>query len=373
MNTFTELVGHTAGRIDALELFDAQVALDAGLDSATVNRWRRLHEVYFGKARSRRGQEVGRRKAIANGVSLAKLSLIERLIAHVEPDAEQWRLRHELLDIPGQYETLRKKAAEIVPPKEPAAPEPGVWCSRTFRGGMGTIRINTDQRDVADLDHWLRDGIDPDLPAAPQMLERFTTLLRGSDTPRVPVGTYRPIVAVPIDAHLSVTRGTGAGDTVLTATDGTTITLKELLDNHFAADLEVAAFHPNEGPLGLFRGSRFANDHQRDLLKLTHPRCTWEGCRAPADNCQMHHIRAWNRGGETSLENLLPLCAYHNGVNDDDPLVPRRGRVAAEGGWSRWISPRGYAVPTTPKHSAMRLLFDEPPDPPPNPPTRPRP
>lgn len=360
MDTFTEFVGLARGHVDALADFNRQVALDAGLDKATVNSWATIHAVYFGSTKHTRAQRQALEMARARHVSLPKLALIERLIRHIDTAAEKWRLRCELLGVRGQCETLRAKAQQIVPPKEHTPPTPGVWCSRTSRGGYRQLRMTAPERLIADVENALRTELNSSAPAAPQMLEKFTAIIRGESG--IPKAVYRPIVAVPVGEWLRVTRGEGAGDTVLTATDGTTIPLAELLQRDYGAELEVAAFHPAEGPLGLFRTSRHANSHQRDLVKMTQPECAWVGCHAPADVCQMHHIDPWKHGGNTNLENLLPLCPYHNGVNDDDVLRPRRGRVDKHYGRAVWISPRGYPVPKQTAHSAMQLLFGDPPD-----------
>lgn len=395
MNTFTDLVDNTRGHIDALEHFDAYQALDAGIDPATVKNWKTIHATYFGPTTCPAQQRLGRELARSHRVSLAKLGLIERLTAHVTPASARWALRHELLTIPGQYNTLKAKAKDIVPPKEAAPPEKGLWCSQTSRGGVRGIRINADERFVADLDNWLSQATEPGSTAgvtsAQQRLEKFIGLVRGphsadsagadpagGDTDPagargVPVGVYRPIIAVPIHAWIDVQHGANVADTVLTATDGTSITLGDLVNEALSDVLEVGVFHPHHGPLGLFRGERAANDHQRDLLMMAHPECVWLGCHVPAVKCQMHHIEPWKHGGQTNIDNLVPLCAHHNGANDDDPDCHRRGEVdnvPRTVGWSRWISPRGYVVETTPEHSIMRQLYGDPP-PPPEPPEPP--
>lgn len=359
MSTFTEFLGYARGHVDHLADFDRQAALDAGLDSATVNSWALIHSTYFGPTKHTRMQRQGLELARAPHVSLPKLALIERLIRHIDNATERWRLRHQLLVIRGRVETLREKARDIIPPKEPAPPNPGVRVSRTSRGGYRRMLIDAPERFVSDTEHTLRENLDPDKPAQEQMLEKFMEIVRGDGA--VPEGVYRPIVSVPVDDYLAVKRGENAGESLLTATDGTTVTLAELLQQNYGEPLEVAAFHPVEGALGLFRTSRHANDHQRDLLKMEQPECAWVGCHTPADLCQMHHADPWKTGGYTNIENLVPLCPYHNGVNDDDPLKPRHGRVVKERGQPVWISPRGFAVPKKTAHSAMRQLFGDPP------------
>ena len=30
------------------------------------------------------------------------------------------------------------------------------------------------------------------------------------------------------------------------------------------------------------------------------------------DWCEIHHLRPWEHGGHTNLDNLVPLCSYHH-------------------------------------------------------------
>ncbi|MBD0857301.1 hypothetical protein CU042_13030 [Corynebacterium striatum] len=90
-----------------------------------------------------------------------------------------------------------------------------------------------------------------------------------------------------------------------------------------------------------FRTQRVANDKQRAILKARFHHCVWPGCKVPFDECQIHHIESWRGGGMTNLDNLVPLCAYHNGLNQDDPAGPaHRGRIGRVGGRLAWISPK---------------------------------
>jgi hypothetical protein len=71
----------------------------------------------------------------------------------------------------------------------------------------------------------------------------------------------------------------------------------------------------------------------RRLRRLVHVRddhCQFPGCREPASWCDVHHLRHWLDGGETSLDNLALLC--------------RRHHVAChEGGWKLARGPNGLA------------------------------
>ena len=94
----------------------------------------------------------------------------------------------------------------------------------------------------------------------------------------------------------------------------------------------IMLVHPLEGPSNLYRASRFANGKQRTMLGATFGVCAHPQCNQPAEFCQADHDTSWARGGMTNINNLQPLCRYHNGANDDDPGGPvRHGRVERDG------------------------------------------
>ena len=57
--------------------------------------------------------------------------------------------------------------------------------------------------------------------------------------------------------------------------------------------------------------------------------------------------KAWKNGGNTNPKNLTVACPYHNGINDDDPSKPRRGRLERVNGKVRRIPPWATTYHTT--------------------------
>ena len=172
----------------------------------------------------------------------------------------------------------------------------------------------------------------------------------------IPHAVPRPAVLVPLKEHFKILGGDG-DEVLLGCSDGTTMTGAEYLERFHGADLEVALFHPEAGPVNLYRGARFANQKQRDLLRLAQPVCSAPDCKRAADHCEYHHITPWSRGGETNLANLAPLCRYHNRVNDDFG-TGRRGRIVRRRGRIYWCSPSGYLVANPcGNRGTMELLF----------------
>jgi hypothetical protein len=66
------------------------------------------------------------------------------------------------------------------------------------------------------------------------------------------------------------------------------------------------------GQLHLGRNSRLARPALRRALAARDGGCTFPDCEAPASWCQAHHIKAWQSGGATDINNLTLVCGYHH-------------------------------------------------------------
>jgi len=77
----------------------------------------------------------------------------------------------------------------------------------------------------------------------------------------------------------------------------------------------------------------------RRLVKWRADRCMGPGCAMPASRCEVDHTVAWEHGGETSLENLAPLCTGHHRVKHHGGWILRQ--VPDSGGAVEWTSPAG--------------------------------
>jgi hypothetical protein len=60
------------------------------------------------------------------------------------------------------------------------------------------------------------------------------------------------------------------------------------------------------------RARRLHTPAQRRALSVVHDSCAAEGCDRPFAWCEIHHPHAWSEGGDTSLQNGLPLCGHHH-------------------------------------------------------------
>ena len=90
--------------------------------------------------------------------------------------------------------------------------------------------------------------------------------------------------------------------------DGTPLAPEELVRLACDANILPALFDRKSEPLWLGRAKRHASARQRAMLAERDKGCI--GCGASANWCQAHHIRHWEHGGTTDLDNLCLLCSH---------------------------------------------------------------
>lgn len=66
------------------------------------------------------------------------------------------------------------------------------------------------------------------------------------------------------------------------------------------------------GVLDHGRHRRLASSEQRHALRALYATCAIPGCAVAFDRCKLHHVTAWEDGGPTDLDNLLPVCSHHH-------------------------------------------------------------
>ena len=360
MTSFAASVAGLTNPIETLASFDAQELISLGCKPALMREWAKVHKVYYGSTKFTRKQANAIKIARSTRKSMDQLVYIESRLSSIKDPAEKWRLRLALLSVPGDYATLQRRSKNIVPEVDKPAPEPTVGFGRSNKKRRPII-ITALEEDAAVLEFAARQNLG-DGPAGPQMYEKLMAILglrpdEGETPSGIAPAAPRPLVLIPLDEQIKIMSGAG-DDVILGLTDGTTMTGAEFLAQNFGDILEVAMFHPQEGPVNLYDTQRFANQKQRDLARATMPTCPVPDCRHAADNCEVHHIKAWSQGGMTNMNNLAMLCRYHNRTNDDDPTKPHRGRLENIRGAPMWRSPRGYLVPNTVHpYGAMTLLY----------------
>ena len=87
------------------------------------------------------------------------------------------------------------------------------------------------------------------------------------------------------------------------------------------AQLTVLGLDRKGNPLKMGRTRRNVSNRQRRALNARDRGCRFEGCDRPWWWTDAHHLRPWELGGVTDLENLCLLCRHHH-------------QLVHEGGWT---------------------------------------
>ncbi|HEX7135585.1 MAG TPA: DUF222 domain-containing protein [Iamia sp.] len=87
--------------------------------------------------------------------------------------------------------------------------------------------------------------------------------------------------------------------------------------------------HDDHDDLRMGRKIRLANRSQRRALRIRDGGCVFPGCSVDPSHCVAHHVRWWEWGGETDLDNLVLVCRFHHQAIHQRGFVMTRdqGRV----------------------------------------------
>ncbi len=93
-----------------------------------------------------------------------------------------------------------------------------------------------------------------------------------------------------------------------------------------------------DGTVHKLAEQRTANRAQRRALAAMYSTCAHPHCQVAFSQCRIHHVIWFSRGGQTVIDNLLPLCETHH-------------HLVHEGGWTLTITPDRTVTWTRPDGS----------------------
>ena len=381
-----------------------------GIPDTTARDLAKLADTYFGQTAYTRLRDQTLTAIAENQHSLVTLLAVEKLTNQLKHSRDKWKLRHHATNHPGPTSAVctaaRAYCRGLKDPPQP--PQPGLDIIRRKSGDTWTLKLHATSDQVAEMaqhittpedliglirhhEHTTATGTttnnaaahtssnEPhaaganssgdnqqystnsspaathpdnghtagDYPAPEVTTQHVICTDCGATTEATQVvAGLRTNVIITLDQFTDILNDNG-DDVLLKMTNGATITGTELVTRMLADIGLVTLVHPVEGPINLYRLSRFANDKQRLMAMAENPTCPWDGCHHPADTAQIHHLKAWKNGGNTNPKNLTVACPYHNGINDDDPSKPRRGRLERVNGKVRRIPPWATTYHTT--------------------------
>jgi Domain of unknown function (DUF222)/HNH endonuclease len=212
-----------------------------------------------------------------------------------------------------------RSAIKLEPRPQPdPQPEPQQSITKAADGQSTTWRITLPKLDAAKFDaalrshqdaliaEWKRDHDDdrrsPNRPPLPGTVDAFLRLVEtgwDADAARRPHGQHTTMVV-----HLDVEQRVAA------------LHLGPLLSEaerqYLTCDATCEVWFERAGqPIGAGRATRVINRRLRRALEHRHPTCAVPGCGATR-GLHAHHIRHWEDGGATELDNLVLVCPYHH-------------------------------------------------------------
>lgn len=153
------------------------------------------------------------------------------------------------------------------------------------------------------------DGSRDPRPAAQRRAEALVDSVRmGMDhTQRSKSGGQRPHLLVTTTlAELRSQAGIGEWS------NGEVASIEPVLEQACNADATLAVLADNGRLLYYGRGKRFAPHDLRKALVARDGGCTFDGCDAPPEHCDVHHVVHWAAGGGTSIHTTTFRCKPHH-------------------------------------------------------------
>ena len=187
----------------------------------------------------------------------------------------------------------------------------GMWC---FRGELDPLSgVIADKRLRDEVERLFHEAQPDDAPDDPIEKQQYLAALAWLSLVRGEGGAVgKPEMIVVVDAtHLDDDgKPTADWDLPVDLPDGV------LRDVAARAKVSVVAIWP-PADLNLGRSQRLASAAQRRVLRAVYPTCAMPGCEARFSKTKAHHVRWWEHGGPTDIDNLLPLCSRcHHRVHD---------------------------------------------------------
>jgi hypothetical protein len=229
----------------------------------------------------------------------------QRVIAHLDPDLHDRRLRERL-----EREERRARHRR------------GLTLSADGLGGIritGTLDTEAAATVTAALEplatpHRGVDGPDLRSPAtrrADALIDICRTALASGGLPDT--GGTPPQITITIDWDaLRRNLAIGQLDT------GTLLTPETTRRLACTAQLLPAVLDSQGVPIDLGRGRRLFTGAARHAILLRDGGCAFPGCDRPPRWTDIHHIIAWQHGGPTDRDNGVALCRHHHRVIHHD-------------------------------------------------------
>src|SRR5690606_29948669 len=142
----------------------------------------------------------------------------------------------------------------------------------------------------------------------------------------------------------TLTEGSGAGEVIGSAADGTLLSPEIVRRMSCHADLIRVVLGSDGEVLDLGRTVRLFTRPQRRAIWRRDRTCTFPGCQAPGAWAKVHHVHHWADGGRSDIDNAALLCQrHHTYVHDKRLWADVRSRPDDSGRHVVWdLTPGSY-------------------------------
>jgi hypothetical protein len=249
-----------------------------------------------------------------------------------------------------------RTAVKLEPRPKPEPREPERSITKTSDEAFTRYRITLPQLEAAKFDaalachrdglinDWKRDHEDGDQesdqrPPLPNTADAFMSL--------VEAGWDTEVARRPHGQHTTVVVHVDANDKAAALHLGPL--LSDADRQYLTCDATWEAwFERNGQPIGAGRATRTISRRLRRALEHRHPTCAVPGCGATR-GLHAHHIRHWEDGGETELDNLVLLCPHHHRLHHRGgiTITGPADRLTVTDSDGHTLSPASLARPPT--------------------------
>jgi hypothetical protein len=84
------------------------------------------------------------------------------------------------------------------------------------------------------------------------------------------------------------------------------------------------------------RTERVVPPRLRRALEVRDRHCQFPGCHAHVRRCHAHHVRQWENGGSTDIDNTVLVCVRHHHAIHEGGWGLRRAAGVPPGGSGFW-------------------------------------
>jgi hypothetical protein len=166
-------------------------------------------------------------------------------------------------------------------------------------------------------------------------------------------GTRVPSIAV----HVALDRLTDGAPGLCETDDGTPLPVETVRRLACEGDIVPVVLDGKGVVLDQGRAKRLATAEQRTAVEAMQRTCSHPECTVTIDDCRIHHLDPWRRGGRTDLARLAPLCENHHHLVHDggwgfDMTPDRAATWTRPDGTTYWTGPVNDRVTNCVRHDS---------------------